>query len=183
MNPVVQWFGDKFSSLDPLLQNLHRYGGEISGLVAVEYGKGIGGFVGRRVGKILGLPNEPGVHEFSVSITHTDSALLWSRRFNANQKMVSVFVPHGRYPSGFWSESTGNIALTLGVFVNEGGWYWVQRKVRFKGLSLPLFLVPSTTAYKRINSGKYEFSVSLKLPLIGKLFSYSGLLTPKAKIV
>ena len=96
--------------------------------------------------------------------------------------MVSVFVPHGHYPSGFWRETTGSLSLALGVLIKDGGWYWVVRKVRFMGIPLPLFLFPASKAYKRIHNGQYEFSVSFALPFLGTLVSYSGLLTARAKI-
>ena len=151
--------------------------------MVIEYGTGIAGVVGHRLAQKLGLPNGQGAHEFHVSISHTDSALHWSRRFDSAHDMVSVFVPHGSYPGGFWSETTGSLALILGVVVKDGGWYWVQRKVKLMGVPLPLFLFPSSNAYKRITDGKYEFSVSFELPIMGKLVSYSGLLVPEAKIV
>ncbi|MCJ8170749.1 DUF4166 domain-containing protein [Atopomonas sediminilitoris] len=182
MNLVIQWFGDKFERLDPLLQELHRYGGELSGVVVIEYGSSIAGLVGHRLAQKFGLPCLSGEHEFHVSISHTDSALNWSRCFDSQYKMASVFTPHDHYPTGYWRETSGRLSLTLGVVVKDGGWYWVQRKITFMGVPLPLFLFPSSEAYKRINNGKYEFSVSFSLPFIGKLFSYSGLLTPKLKV-
>lgn len=182
-NPVENWFGEKFETLDPLLQDLHRHGGELSGTVKLEFGVGLGALIGRRLAQKLDLPLVAGTHKFDVSITHTDSALHWSRCFDSHHKMVSVFVPHGTYPTGSWSETTGSLALILGVEVKDGGWYWIQREVRFLGIPLPLFLFPSSKAYKRINQGKYEFSVTFALPFIGKLVSYEGLLTPTVKIV
>lgn len=178
MNPVVEWFGESFSQLDPLLQDLHRYGGNLSGAVDIEFGRGFAGFIGRRLAAKLGLPMVQGAHAFEVTIAHKNGALLWSRKFNAQLEMVSQFVPQGIYPDGFWRETTGALALQLGVDIRGGGWYWVQRQVRFLGIRLPIALFPESQAYKRVNQGLYEFSVSFAFPLLGKLVRYSGLLRP-----
>jgi hypothetical protein len=88
--------------------------------------------------------------------------------------MVSRFTPHGSFPEGFWREETGPVAMDLGVAVVEGGWYWQQRAVWFRSMRLPLWLFPSSLAYKRVVNGLYEFSVSISFPLLGKLVSYRG---------
>jgi hypothetical protein len=89
---------------------------------------------------------------------------------------VSVFTPYGVYPNGYWREKTGVISIDLGVKIIDGGWFWQQKSIWFKSFSLPLWLFPSSHAYKRVIEGRYEFSVSFELPFIGKLLSYSGLL-------
>jgi hypothetical protein len=53
---VTHWFGPHFAALHPLLQALHRSGGRLSGRVAITFGKGPAGWIGRRLGRRLGLP-------------------------------------------------------------------------------------------------------------------------------
>jgi hypothetical protein len=179
MNSVVDWFGAGFITLDPLLQDLHQYGGTLSGVVDLEYGSGLAGFIGRKLAPKLGLPLLSGKVDFEVNISHANGVLMWDRQFCKSHKMSSIFVPHGQYPDGYWSESTGKLSLELGIEVREGGWYWKQRKVKFMDVQLPLWFFPASQAYKRITNGMYEFSVTFTLPLLGKLVSYSGVLTPK----
>lgn len=45
------------------------------------------------------------------------------------------------------------------------------------GVRMPLWLLPRTTAYKRIEAGRYRFQVAFSLPLLGTVLSYGGLLT------
>lgn len=177
-HPVIDWFGDAFARLDPQLQALHRHGGQLSGTVDIRIARGVAGVVGRRLAGKLGLPSRPGPTPLAVIIAHDGRALHWERTFHEGHRMVSVFVPHGRYPEGCWHETTGalKLELELGVDIREGGWFWVQRKVRFMGLPLPLRLFPASRAYKRVVDGKYEFSVSFTLPVLGELLSYGGLL-------
>ena len=44
------------------------------------------------------------------------------------------------------------------------------------GVRVPLWLLPRTEAYKRIDADHYHFHVGFSLPLLGLLFSYSGAL-------
>ena len=173
----MTWFAKSFNEFDPMIQNLHKNGGELSGVVNLEFGSGIAGVIGRKFGVKLGLPNEEGEHQFKVSILHKNGALHWIREFNSAHKMVSIFTPYGHYPTGYWKEVTGNLTLYLGVKIVGGGWYWEQKKMKFMGFILPSLLFPSLEAYKRVNKGKYEFSVTLALPIMGKLVSYNGSLT------
>lgn len=174
VNPVENWFGSGFDDLDPLIQNLHRNGGRLQGKVELQFGNGLAGIIGRRLAKKVGLPTAEGEKELEVEIKNENGSLFWSRQFDKENKMISIFTPTGNYPSGYWRENTGVIAMDLGVRVIEGGWYWQQRAIWFKSIRLPLWLFPSSHAYKKIVDGKYQFSVNFSLPVIGKLLSYSG---------
>ena len=178
-NPVVEWFGDAFLQLDPLLQALHRDGGQLSGTVDIRIARGLAGVLGRRLARRLGLPPQAGPVPLEVNIAHDGRALHWARTFHPGHRMVSVFVPHGRYPEGCWHETTGPLKLKLGVDLQQGGWFWVQREVRLLGLPLPLWLFPASRAYKRVVDGRYEFSVSFTVPVLGELLGYGGLLEPR----
>ena len=174
VNAVTKWFGDHFIELDPLLQQLHVEGGVLKGEVDVRYGKGFAGYLGRRIGRKLGIPEETGVVDFTVVISHDDGCLYWGRQFGRHASMHSMFVPYGAYPTGYGQESAGAVVLTLGVQVRSGAWHWQQRGVSYRGIPLPHCLVPKTTAYKRVLNGKYHFFVSIALPLVGELIRYSG---------
>lgn len=175
-NPVLDWFGEEFYELDPLIQNLHRVGGSLQGKVSLQFGYGLAGLVGRRLALKVGLPTTPGDKNLEVEIKNINGSLVWSRQFDKRNKMVSVFTPNGFYPSGYWREETGAIKMDLGVKVIEGGWHWQQRAIWFNSIRLPLWLFPSSHAYKKVVDSSYEFSVSLSFPIIGKLVSYSGIL-------
>lgn len=176
-NIVREWFGESFGNLDPLIQQLHiSCRGVLQGEVTLEYGKGFAGIIGKRLGIKLGLPATEGIKSFKVEIESSNGLLVWSRLFDSQYKMVSKFKPCGSYPDGYWQEQTGSLKMDLGVQIKEGGWYWVQKSVWFKSLKLPDILFPSSFAYKRIVDGKYEFSVSISLPVIGRIVRYGGLL-------
>lgn len=177
-NSVTTWFGEHFAELHPLLQRLHREGGELIGEVELRHGQGLAGLLGRRLSAKLGLPSASRRCEMRVEIRHSASCLLWSRRFAGGQRMDSTFVPHGHYPAGHWLESTGKLSLELGVQIIDGGWYWQQRRMRLFGIPLPTWLQPRSEAYKCIEAEQYRFSVAFTLPWLGLLFGYSGHLQP-----
>ena len=93
-----KWFGDHFTELHPKLQKLHSEGGELNGEVRVEYGTGVAGLLGKRLGKKLGLPQQTESTSLRVVISHTDQEMNWSRQFgSASKPMVSVFKPVGNW--------------------------------------------------------------------------------------
>jgi len=176
-NIVKEWFGEGFDHLDPLIQELHlSRRGVLQGDVVLEYGRGVSGVIGKRLGAKLGLPATEGAKNLKVQIESKNGLLVWSRLFDSQYNMVSKFKPIGSYPDGHWQEQTGMVKMDLGVTIKDGGWYWVQKNVWYKSVKLPIWLFPSSLAYKRIVDSKYEFSVSISLPLVGKLIHYSGAL-------
>ena len=176
LNIVQQWFGRNFTLLDPLLQQLHTQGGVLHGDVEILVGKGFAGFVGRRLAAKLGIPLESARTKFQVNIHSDNNRIFWSRCFNDTNQMNSTFAPVGTWPAGFWLEQTGLFRLALDVELNDGGWYWRPRKAWLGIVRVPLWLIPKTTAYKRIENGGYFFYVGFSLPILGHILSYSGIL-------
>lgn len=175
-NPVTRWFGARFDELHPLLRQLHRQGGVLSGEVELSFGAGLAGTLGRRLARRMGLPLDAGRHRLRVDISHNDSALIWSRRFDDDRPMVSTFEPIGQWPQGFWREHTGPLDMRLTVDVIDGAWHWRALQARLGGIRLPLALLPDSRAFKRVEDGRYRFEVRFVLPLLGEALSYQGLL-------
>lgn len=176
MDAVERWFGAGFAQLHPLLQRLHRDGGSLAGVVTLEFGRGPGGWLGRRIARRLGLPSEPGRVGMRVDIRSDAHALYWDRRFDDGAAMRSVFRPVGAWPNGVWSESTGPMRLALKVDTAGGGWRWRQSALWYRGLRLPLAFAPRVDAAKAIENGRYAFRVAIAMPLLGPLLAYGGVL-------
>jgi hypothetical protein len=175
-NAVTTWFGEGFGLLHPLLQDLHRRDGTLRGPVTLWFGPGSAGAMGRRLARHLGIPDTSGEHAFEVEIGHDATGMWWNRRFDGSQKLHSRFRLTGCWPDGQWIEATDPLEMNLTVSVIDGGWYWRIVSARLRGVPMPLALLPRVTAYKRIEDGKYRFHVGFGLPLVGEVFSYSGLL-------
>jgi hypothetical protein len=177
------WFGDAFERLHPLLQRLHRGGGMLEGVIAIDTGPGIAGVLGRRLAARLGVPVAHQQCRFQVHISHESHRMVWARRFifpdGSSRQLTSIFTPHGAYPDGYWSETTGAMTLRLGVDITAGGgWQWRPMRVRLAGVPLPLSLFPTSRAGKRIENQQYRFQVVFSMPFLGRLLEYGGLLTP-----
>jgi hypothetical protein len=180
-NAVVQWFGDGFAQLHPLLQALHRNSGVLGGQVQLQFGKGLAGAVGRRLVRRLGVPESAGPHRLDVDIRHDATTLHWNRCFDRKHHVRSRFRPEGHWPGGHWVERTGPLEIELAVDIVEGGWHWRPLAVRVHGVRMPMWLVPRSRAYKRIEDGRYRFFVGFTLPFLGEVFSYSGLLEARLR--
>lgn len=176
MHCVERWFGEGFAELHPLLQQLHRENGNLHGQVELQLGKGLAGKLGARLVGRLGIPLNRSRIPLKVNIHSSGDTLHWNRHFADAAPVYSSFQPHGGWPDGYWIESIGGVRLALAVDVRQGGWYWRPLKVWVHGVRVPLWLLPRTEAYKRIDAGRYHFHVGLSLPLLGLLFSYSGAL-------
>jgi hypothetical protein len=72
---VEQWFGPGFSHLHPLLQQLHRQGGSLSGPVAIHFGRHLSGWLGRRIARRMGIPSSGSNHTLEVRIHSADDGL------------------------------------------------------------------------------------------------------------
>lgn len=178
MTSSSQWFGQSFSELHPLLQQLHMKGGTLAGDIEIQFGQGLAGVIGKRIAKKLDIPTQAGRHSLQVSIAHVNNELHWSRCFNHTKTLTSVFIPIGEKAEGYWIERTGAVELHLTVDIINAGWYWKPIAMKLKGIPLPMWLAPKTKAYKYIESGKYRFHVSFSLLMVGTVLSYSGLLSP-----
>lgn len=177
---VTRWFGPAFADLHPLLQDLHRRGGVLRGEIDIRVGRGLAGWMGRRLAKSVGIPVDQPRRGFEVTICHTPTALEWTRRFDNGAVMRSLFRPVGTRLSGWWVEDTGPVELHLTVDVERGAWIWRNLRARIRGIRVPLFLLPRSLAGKRIENGRYVFHVEFALPLLGTVLSYGGTLDAQA---
>jgi hypothetical protein len=117
---VERWFGERFATLHPALQRLHREGGRLAGALDVHCGRGLAGLAGRRLARRLGL--QPGAaNRIEVDIHSDAGTLYWDRVMNGGHRFASRFVPVGCAPDGHWRESTGALTLLLGVEVIDAG--------------------------------------------------------------
>lgn len=90
--------------------------------------------------------------------------------------MNSTFKPIGTIYNGYWVEKTGSIKVKLTVDIKESGWYWRCLGFSFFGIPIPKWIFPNLMAYKIIENNLYRFYVGFSMPILGCLFSYSGLL-------
>ncbi len=173
---VERWFGPAFRQLHPRLQQLHREGGTLQGPVDIVTAAGVGGWLGRRLARRLGVPTFPGAHTLRVDIHDDGQALRWDRTFDAGHRFASRFRPAGSYPTGYWVEHSGALTLHLGVRIVDGGWEWEERGAWWHGVRWPAWARPSTRAGKRAEGEAYRFSVTFAWRGGQPLLRYAGCL-------
>jgi hypothetical protein len=171
---VEAWFGTAFADLHPRLQALHRDGGVLKGAVEFETGRGLGGLLGRFALRRLGIDPSAHPHALTVRIHHDAQGLHWARRFNNGRELVSLFQPHGQWPSGYWIERAGSLELKLDVDVVDGGWRWRPLRYRLYGLTLPAWMLPHVDADKRIVDDRYRFDIRIGFSGLGTVLAYGG---------
>ncbi|MCJ8311575.1 MAG: DUF4166 domain-containing protein [Saccharospirillaceae bacterium] len=175
---VRKWFGKDFDKLDPLLQKLHILGGELSGSVDISYGKGLSGFIGKRLAHKIQLPKK-GHHKIVVVIFFSKNGLHWKRQFNNNNIVESLFTSVANNKTRFWIEKTGPLTMQLTVDIINGAWVWRCLNISLFGITIPLWLIPRLHSSKKIVNGQYKFQVAFSYPLLGNLVSYKGVLETK----
>jgi hypothetical protein len=171
--PVEAWFGPRFAELHPRLRELHTAGGSLAGTATVRVGRGIGGWIGRRLARRLGV--HVGANPLRIDVRNDRHGLHWTRRFGTGAFVTSVFRPVGTIGDGYWTERSGAIELRLGVDIVDGAWRWRQLGSRLWGLPWP---GPRVVAGKRIDGDEYVFDVAIALPLVGEVLAYEGRLRP-----
>lgn len=177
MTAVERWFGAGFSELHPGLQELHRRGGVLHGVIRVGLGRGVAGWLGARLARKLGIGGVTGMVALHVDIHSDEHVLHWDRKFGDGGWMRSEFRPIAAWPDGHWLEQTGAIRMALAVDTDGGGWRWRPLRMWWHGIRLPLWLVPRLQAHKAIRDDDYEFQVGLSYPLLGTLLTYGGRLS------
>ena len=73
-------------------------------------------------------------------------------------------------------ESLGPLQLQLRLEVREHRLRYVLERATLLGLPVPQRLAPSLEAWEGERDGRYEFAVDVRLPFIGRLVRYEGLL-------
>jgi hypothetical protein len=173
---VEDWFGPAYARLHPRLQRLHRRDGVLRGPVDVRLAaSGLARVLGQRLRRKLGLPLPGPGHAMEVRVSHDAERMLWERRFDDASAFASRFLPVGAFPDGYWREVSGALELHLAVHLDsDGGWHWRTRRVRWRGLPVPKFLLPRVVAHKRWRHGAYDFDVGVHVPGLGEVVGYSG---------
>ncbi|MFW5427495.1 MAG: DUF4166 domain-containing protein [Methylophagaceae bacterium] len=165
MNAFIKHVGEDFQHLHSVVQQAHIGDIKLSGNVRVSRGN----FLANILCQILGMPKSTESVLLTVDGQHTAEAMVWKRRFG-DVEMISNFVLDGDY----FVENMGPIKLWMMLNNQDGELVYTLEKSQFLFIPLPKILSPTLLAFESENKGKYVFSVSVGLPIIGKLIEYSG---------
>ena len=166
-NALQACLGDDFDRLPDMVRRAHVGNVRLSGQARVTRG----GALANALANMMGLPHSSDRVEMTVEGDHLPDRMIWNRRFGA-QTFVSSF----RLRDGRLIESVGPFHLQLRLEVRDHRLHYVLERVTLFGVSVPRSLAPDLEAWEGERDGRYEFAVEVRLPVVGRLVRYEGLL-------
>jgi Domain of unknown function (DUF4166) len=107
----------------------------------------------------------------TVDGEHLPDRMIWNRQFGSRQFHSCFTLDRGRL-----IESLGPFRLRLRLEARDRRLHYVLERVTLFGLPVPRVLAPHLEAWEGEREGRYEFAVEVRLPIIGRLIRYEGLL-------
>lgn len=130
-----------------------------------------GGTLANLLANAMGLPPASERVAMSVEGDHLHDRMIWNRQFG-DRRFASCF----RLRRDRLIESLGPFRLQLRLEVRDRRLRYVLERVTLFGVRVPRALAPDLEAWEGERDGRYDFAVEVRLPLIGRLVRYEGLL-------
>lgn len=166
-NAVQLCLGDAFDLLPDQVRRAHLGQIKLSGHARVSRGGRFANFLA----DAMRLPSAAERVAMSVEGDHLPDCMIWNRRFGT-RNFESCF----RLRRGRLIESLGPFRLQLRLEVREQRLQYVLERVTLLGIQVARSLAPSLEAWEGERDGRYDFAVEVRLPMIGRLVRYEGLL-------
>jgi hypothetical protein len=166
-NAFQTCLGADFDLLPETVRRAHAGTVRLSGHARVLRG----GVLARMLANIMRLPTAAERIAMSVEADHLPDRMIWNRRFG-KRKFESCFRLH----EGRLIESLGPFRLRLRLEVRDDRLHYVLERVMLFGIPVPRNLAPDLEAWEGECEGRYGFAVEVRLPFIGRLVRYEGLL-------
>jgi hypothetical protein len=163
--------GSSFDCLPAALQRFHaRPGGMADFAMEVTYEPGL---LRSALLKMLRLPAPCARAPGKLVVTVRDDREVWERIF-PDRKLRTVHWIDGEQ----LIEETGPLQFVFDVDANERGLRFSSIACRFLGWRLPRWLVPRIEAAARADDRGWNLLVSIAVPVLGRLATYGGPVTP-----
>jgi hypothetical protein len=159
--------GTAFDQLPETIRRAHVGNIRLSGHARVMRG----GIIANKLASAMRLPAAAERVAMSVEGEHLPDRTIWSRQFG-ERRFRSCFKLDG----GRLIESLGPFRLHLRLEARDQRLRYVLERVTVFGLAVPGALAPSLEAWEGEREGCYDFAVEVRLPVIGRLVRYEGLL-------
>lgn len=174
-SPYRQVLGAAFDRLPAPIRDLHDRAAVADGVADVERG---GGRLVGLVADLFGFPKAGRDVPVRVAFDRTPARDLWTRRFDAGAPLRSRQVARVRAGRPVLAECLGPFRFDCalepdgdGLCLRPVGWAAL-------GLPLPLAFAPRADARESVRDGRYAFDVAVRLPGLGLLVRYRGVLRP-----
>jgi hypothetical protein len=168
--------GEAYVRLPEPIQALHRFEHD-----ATYRGRGrvtgAGNAAARLIARIVGFPVSMDDCSVEVALSRSDGVETWRRTFGTQHFRSTQEEGQGRFAHQI-VERFGPLAFGLAMVEDGGRLRIVLRRWSAFGCPMPLALAPRTAAFEHDADGRFNFSVDIALPLIGRLVTYEGWLEP-----
>jgi hypothetical protein len=166
-NALIECMDGAFVKLPDLVQKAHRGTIKLFGTAKVERGVGLGGLIAA----IMGLPKSNPKADLTVMAWHFPDQIVWSRTFDGK-----VFESTFKKDDDLLVEQMGPLSLYLQPMCEGGRLVYRLIGTQIGPITVPRILAPSMNAWESEKDGKYQFEVSVGLPVFGQVIRYSGTL-------
>ena len=174
-----QVLGGAFNRLPAPLGRLHSVTGRslYAGQCTVRRSRNP---VARLVAALIGFPKAGSDVAVTVELEADSSCEQWRRSIGARSFSSRLTLADGR-SEGLIRERFGAIAIDMALVVEAMRLSYVIRRWSLFGMHMPLCIGPSTKAFELVDaSGRFNFDVELRHPLLGLLVHYAGWLAPSS---
>jgi hypothetical protein len=165
---------ERFDLLHPVLQSFFsgEHGGRASGRLTVLRPRGR---LRNLVASALGVP-PGGEYDLRLEVLPDGARQRWVRRFGDH--VLATLQAEYR---GFLVEWSGPASMGFELTVEKGALVFRRRRAWVFGLRLPLWLAPDIEAENRAEpSGGWKVRVRFRVPLLGQVAEYAGVVLPEA---
>jgi Domain of unknown function (DUF4166) len=166
-NALQACLGELFDRLPGTVQRAHTGKTRLTGHARVARGGGLASMMAA----IMGLPTTAKGIAMSVESDHLPDRMIWNRQFGDRRFRSCFTLDRGRL-----FESLGPFRLYLRLEVRDHRLHYVLERVTLFGIPVPRRLAPHLEAWEGERDGRYEFAVEVRLPVVGRLVRYEGLL-------
>lgn len=168
--------GPAFDMLPDKVRQLHDSTAERrwQGHASVQRGRGL---MANLIAKLIGFPPSANHVPVTVHFAPYGNGERWTRTFGER-----VFHSHQSLGTGrnehLIVERFGVVAVALALMMKNDRLYLVPRRWSVLGIPLPLNSLPSGDSFETQRNGRFCFDVDIRLPLIGRVVAYQGVLDP-----
>jgi len=166
-NAFQTCLGGDFQRLPETIRRAHVGSVRLSGQARVTRG----GTLANALANVMGLPTASDRIAMTVEGEHLPDRMIWHRRFGAR-----IFASCFRLHQSRLIESVGPFHLQLRLEVRDHRLHYLLERVTLFGVPVPRSLAPGLEAWEGEREGRYDFAVEIRLPVIGRLVRYEGLL-------
>lgn len=169
--------GPAFDALPTTLQELHGRSGmrRWTGSATVTRGTG---FVAGLLCAAIGFPDAAREAPAAVTFTREPGGELWTRRIGGRtfQSFQSAGTGRDRY---LLVERFGIASFSIALVRDGTRLRFIPRRWSIWTIPMPRCLLPGGESFETESEGQFAFDITVRVPLVGLLVTYRGMLKPE----